>query len=817
MPARQPAPSQIESTSSNRIVAAKPIQSGSFLRIVLRGAWTNFAFIEAVIVRSRFAIRLVIKTVCFALFAVAALAAPPGQPILVKGGVVDPQGERLPNADVHVLSRDIVVFRAISGLDGAFVVEAASPGTYVIAVSAPGFQTTSRIVSILLDGNSELTIQISRLATAVASVTVTADRNDLDVISPDPGEKVFVSEDLLNANPGRPGAPVSIPGYPIETASSGIKAPQYFAPGVAGDHGEPIGQFIAMGSYLVPNNLSANAHGNGYSDPNIFIPETLESVQVDGGAFNVREGNHAVNLAAIYGLRTRLDPFVTLTADPRDLDLAAGFSPSERSFVALDVSFGNGFLKRLEHRRQFKLNTQRIYEAGNHHLTLLGIGYYGSSYIPGLVPIFAKDPNKTGFPDLGDTIDPRQRDVTHTVLVALNDVWHLNSAQELQLSGFFRTYSLGLDSDFGQGLIRQSEFRTVAGSSANYIRHISESVSLLGGSEYNREAPRDDNLGRSDRPDPDGSGVHFPFTPIDSNNVTISSFTPYAAISGSLGSFVRFYAGGRHDQIEIQNDDLIHNANSFQKWVGVNSPKATVALLPKPSWPLPLLSLSFGKAFFTEDPRIGTGSAPGTPVATSRSIQLVASRTIDKMDFRLTLGHVSSSQQLAKIDPDTGLQQNQGPSRLMFATATVRYTFSRGSLLATLSKAEARDLDSGDPTPEAPRTIFDLLGNVQKLPLGLQARGEFEFVGRKPLGIGCAPDPKSECTGTSVGEFRAAAVRSFLKDRLGVGINVLVARGYTGQTTENFFPSDVQTVVGVRIPTYACVNVTYKFRRPETQ
>src|SRR5208337_2116366 len=102
------------------------------------------------------------------------------------------------------------------------------------------------------------------------AITVTADGTQVDVLSPDPAVRVFASEDLLDANPGRPGAPISIPGYPIETASSGIKAPQYFAPGVAGDHGEPIAQFVRVGSYLVPNNLSANAHGNGYSDPNIF-------------------------------------------------------------------------------------------------------------------------------------------------------------------------------------------------------------------------------------------------------------------------------------------------------------------------------------------------------------------------------------------------------------------------------------------------------------------------------------------------------------------------------------------------------------------
>ena len=214
----------------------------------------------------------------------------------------------------------------------------------------------------------------------------------------------------LDANPGRPGAPVSIPGYPIETASSGIKAPQYFAPGVAGDHGEPIAQYIAVGSYLVPNNLSANAHGNGYADPNIFIPDILESVQVDGGAFDVREGNHSVNLAATYGLRSSLEPFIAITGDDRDLDVVAGFSPSPDSLIALSASYGNGFLDRLEHRQQYKFNGERAFHPVNQRITLFGIGYYGSSYVPGLVPVFAPNSGDSGFPNFGDTIDPRQKD-----------------------------------------------------------------------------------------------------------------------------------------------------------------------------------------------------------------------------------------------------------------------------------------------------------------------------------------------------------------------------------------------------------------------
>ena len=756
-------------------------------------------------------IRRVIKIVSLALVFLPCILS--AQDIVFRGRVVDPQGNALPNATVQIADRNQVVARTKSAADGKFLLPVRSTGELTIKVDAPGFRSVSQPVSVRAGSNSEIVISLSQLASHFESVTVTADVNGSDVLSPDPGEKVFVRQDLLDANPGRPGAPVSIPGYPIETASSGIKAPQYFAPGVAGDHGEPIAQYIAVGSYLVPNNLSANAHGNGYSDPNIFIPEVLESVQVDGGAFNVREGNHSVNVATTYGLRSRLNPFLTLTGDYRDLDVAAGFSPIPESWVALSASYGNGFLERLEHRQQYKFNGERVFHIGEHQLSLFGVGYYGFSYVPGLVPIFVANSVDANFANHGDTIDPRQKDQTHTALAALNDVWQLSGSQQLQLSGFLRTYNLSLFSDFGQGLIRQSEFRTVAGGNATYINKLAESFSLLGGLDYEREAPRRDDLDHYGFFNPSTPTYYGPFTPVDGNNVTIGSVTPYVAAEGALAHYFRYYLGWRRDQIGILNDDLLRPQNSFQKRVGVNSPKTTLSFLPKDSWYVPLLSLSFGQAFFTEDPRIGTGTTAGTPVATSH-YQLVARKSVHKTDVRLTLGHVTSSAELAKIDPDTGLQLNQGPSRLRFMTVTVRQNFRLGSLLATFSKADARDLNTGQPTPEAPRTIFDLLGTTQKLPFHLQARGEFEYVGTKPLGTGCnAAILNAECTGTAVKEFRGALVRSFLNGHMDVGVNFLVASGYTGQTTENFYPSDIQEVVGVRIPSYASATMTYRFGR----
>lgn len=729
----------------------------------------------------------------------------------LNGRVVDPQNNPFPMATVQLLQGGQVLKLATSGADGRFQLKIESPGDYILKVVANGFRPVTQRVRMRTNGNVPIEIRMGELSLHEEKITVTAGVKEVDILSPDTAERVYITEDMLDANPGRPGAPVSIPGYPIETASSGIKAPQYFAPGVAGDHGEPIAQYIGVGSYLVPNNLSANAHGNGYADPNVFIPQVLESVQVDGGAFNVREGNHSVNLAATYRLRSHLDPFLMLTGDYRDIDVVTGFGPTPNSWIALEASCGNGFLSRLEHRQQYKFNGERGIEAGAHRFTVIGMGYYGQSYVPGLVPLLAPNAGDPDVINFGDTIDPRQKDQTHSAMIAVNDEWKIRSSQEFQLSGFFRSYNLSLYSDFGQGLIRQSEFRTVAGASANYTNKIAEYFSLLGGTDYNREAPRRDDLDHYGFFNPASPGYYGPFTPVTANNVTIGSVSPYVATEGTVARYFRYYAGWRRDEIDFNNQDLLVPQHSFQNWVGVNSPKVTLSFLPKDSWFVPLLSLSFGQAFFTNDPRIGTGTSLEPPVSSAHSYQLVASKTIRKTDVRLTLGHVTTSATPAKIDPDTGLQFDEGPGRLRFMTVTVKQTFGGGSLLATFSKADARDLLTGDPTPEAPRTIFDFLGTLQRLPLHLEARAEFEYVGTKPLGAGCLPVLSAQCTGTSVEEFRGALVRSFLSGRLGAGVNFLIASGFTGQTTENFYPSAIQEVVGVRIPSYASVSLTYRF------
>jgi Carboxypeptidase regulatory-like domain len=724
----------------------------------------------------------------------------------LRGSIEDPHKAAVVNASVTLVTLDReTVLVTNTDEQGHYEFHDVLPGKYKLKLTVTGFDTVDQLV--VVRAGEPLTVDVQlKLAATNQEVHVSSDVLDVDVEAPDPAQRVIIREETLDANPGRPGAPVSIPGLPIETASGGIKAPQYFAPGVAGDHGEPIASYIQVGSYMVSNNLSANAHGNGYADPNILVPQAIETVQVDGGAFNVREGNHSQNLSATYGLRQQFDPFFTVTGDYRDIDLVAGFSSDSHSWILAQASYGNGFLDRLEHRKQFKVNGSRLFEVGKHKLTLFGIAYYGFSYAPGLCPIGVTVPD--------ETIDPRQKDQTHTAEIVLNDVWSISSAQQLQLSGLFRTYNLSLFSNFGDGLIRQSEFRTVTGGNATYVNKFGDSLSLLTGLDYQRDAPRRDDLDRYGFFDPHQPNVYGPFEKVTANNITIGDVSPYIAVEGPLARYFHFYLGWRRDEINFKNDDLLVPAHSFQSWVGFNNPKATVSFFPKDhSW-LPRISFSAGEAFFTNDPRIGTGIAQGSLISRSHSYQLVMSKTMAGTDFRLTLDHTTTEASLAKIDPDTGLQFDEGPGRLRYLTFAARHYFSFGLLQASISKADARDLSDGTPTPEAPRLIVDGLATLDHfLPCHLRARGEFEYVGAKPLGELVSGVPSSEAVGVANTEVRGAVLRTLKQGRMDLGVNFLIAKGYTGQTTEDLEPSPVMSLVGVRLPSYVSVSFTYRFDR----
>ena len=181
--------------------------------------------------------------------------------------------------------------------------------------------------------------------------------------------------------------------------------------------------------------------------------------------------------------------------------------------------------------------------------------------------------------NVGDTVDPRQKDQTHTALRGLNADWTLHDRQHLEFAGFFRTYNLSLYSDFVRGgLIQQSEFRLLR-RQRKLRQRVYEEPSFAGRTlDLEREAPRRDDLDHFNFYTP-GDMNYGSFTKVDGSDITITPIAPYAALKGEFGSHLRFYLGWRRDQIAIDNQDLVLPQNSFDQWVGVNSPKATVSVI----------------------------------------------------------------------------------------------------------------------------------------------------------------------------------------------------------------------------------------------
>ena len=716
----------------------------------------------------------------------------------LSGNVADPQGGVIPGATIRLLRRaDSLRNETQTDSQGQFFFANLDPGEYRLTAESPGFVPVTRTIAIS-DGHPQTEkISFSGVASQTESVTVSADVSDVGLFAPDPAQRLMVRDETLDANPGRPGMPVSIPGMPVESPAGGVKPPQYFVPGVAGDHGEPIAMFFQVGGFLFPNNLPANAHGNGYADPNVIIPIAIESAQTDGGAFNVREGNDSINSAVIFGLHDRLDPMIRVTGDYRDLNLVTGWSPRDpanKSWMGAEVSYGNGFLERLEHRKQYKGNVSKIFDVGRHELSIYGIGYYGFAYQPGLIPIDAVV--------AGDTIDARQREETSNGALIFNDVWRLTNHRQFQFSGFDRSYTLDVRPNFGDGLIRQSEHRNVNSEDILYTDILSKSFSLLAGMNFRREAPRALAL--------DHITAANVLQPVTDNNLTLDFYSPFVAADGTVFRLLHYNVGYRGDEVSFENQDLYRPGLSFSRRANIHSPKGTITFLPPGAASyLPTVSLSYGQSFHVNDPRIGTTAIQGgTIVSKARSYQLVLSKTLAQTEFRVTLAHVTTAQQLARISNDTGLQEDVGPGILKSITVTARRNFSHGFVQGLFARADARDRLTGLPTPEAPRLIWDVLGTIDRLPFHLLARGEYEDVGRKPLGDGFVAVP--------VREFRGALIRPFESKGIDVGLNFFLASGYGGQTLETLAlageRSPFERITGFPLKSYVTASFTYHFR-----
>jgi len=210
-------------------------------------------------------------------------------PVQLSGTVVDTSGAPISAAVVQVQSANRTLLRTTeSDLNGSFTISALPAGNYRLVVSRADFESKEIPVTIGTESPAPFRISLA-VGTVSTSVNVQGRSDDLVGIAGSATQGTVGAAEIGDRPILRSGEVLeTIPGVIITQHAGGGKANQYFLRGFNLDHGTDI----AISLDGMPLNLPSHAHGEGYSDMNIVIPELVERTDFQKGPYYANVGNY---------------------------------------------------------------------------------------------------------------------------------------------------------------------------------------------------------------------------------------------------------------------------------------------------------------------------------------------------------------------------------------------------------------------------------------------------------------------------------------------------------------------------------------------
>ena len=242
------------------------------------------------------------------------------------------------------------------------------------------------------------------------------------------------------------------PGLVMVQHSGGGKASQYFLRGFDADHGTDV----ALSIDGIPINMVSHAHGQGFSDTNFIIPETVERVEITKGPYFASQGDFAT--AGAVNLVTR-DAF-----EHSSLGFGAGGSPGHgapsyrgllvaspkwdvaRATFAVEVGRQDGPFDNPEGWDRYKLwNKLTLALTPTSSLAVGASSYAGSWHGSGQIPSRAVD---QGVVSRFGSIDPNEGGSTARHQLFLVYKLRPTEASELTALAYAGAYRFNLFSNF---------------------------------------------------------------------------------------------------------------------------------------------------------------------------------------------------------------------------------------------------------------------------------------------------------------------------------------------------------------------------------
>ncbi|HMV55871.1 MAG TPA: TonB-dependent receptor plug domain-containing protein [Nitrospira sp.] len=549
-------------------------------------------------------------------------------------------------------------------------------------------------------------------------------------------QQFIPDKEYLMQPQGRPAQVLRlIPGFiAVEHSGGAGKADQYFLRGFDADHGTDVA-FFTDG---MPINLRSHAHGQGYTDLNFIIPETIEGVDVYKGAYLPEYGDFATAGAVNFRTRDMVKEGVVQSAGgqfntQRHLLMFSPTKDTVRTLFAAEGYYTDGpFQNDNRYFRGNLLGKATMNPLGRDELVITGTFQKSQWNGSGEIPLRAVH---DGSLDRFGSIDPSEGGKTLRSTGRMNYHYDMPSGGRFFANAYAQYYRFDLFTNFtfflndpvnGDGF-QQSDRRVVYGGDVGY-RHSGHLFDMDGAATVGVQARIDDihaRLAPQVKRAPLGSTAD--------STIFEASYAPFLKLELQPTPWLRLAGGVR---TEVFTFDVRNRcANCAEQPFGNTStglvlPKMNVILGP---WFETEFFANYGEGYHSNDARSIVARA-ASPLAKARNYEVgVRSKPWgpDGVELIGTLWALDLKQELVFVG-DAGTTEIRGASRRRGLEVAARGQvwgplYFNGSV--TWTKAE---FTNGDAIPLAPEvTAYGAL--LLRWPEGLTSQLQATYLGVRPL------------------------------------------------------------------------------------
>lgn len=478
------------------------------------------------------------------------------------------------------------------------------------------------------------------------------------------------------------------PGLIVIQHAGGGKANQYLLRGFDSDHGTDL----AIDFDMIPINNVSHAHGQGYTDLNFVIPETIERVEVDKGPYFVDYGDFATS-GAVNLVPRRLPNENSLTFQAGSWNIFRGLLmgggpirglEGVEGMLALEAYGQDGPFENPEDLGRFNLFGRITHDDGPWSSDLTVTSYRATWNASGQIPLRAV---RDGTLDRFGSIDPTEGGTSQRHMLYGRTFYRPDAQTEARALVYGMYYDLDLFSNFTFFLrdpvngdqIEQKDKRWRGGGEAAYVKRLAP-----GGFETELTAGvgvrGDDILGNQLNYTKQRA---FLTKQTDHRIGEVNTYT-YGQADVTWTPWLRTLVGLRFDDIYVDVTNELEatsppdlqgegTANAYQF-----SPKASIVLSPwagsgtfmEPTQ----FFINYGEGFHSNDARgVVRIENPVDLITAARGGEIGArTRLFDRLDFAMSVWMLDLDSEIVFVG-DEGTTEPSGATRRIGGELEIRY------------------------------------------------------------------------------------------------------------------------------------------------